>query len=464
MKLRTKLTAACLLLLVIAIMLSCAIILRFAHDRAMEDAVSSALSDIERFANAFSYSYYDNLSDERIVRRSYVIHRFRGIIGSYEYTLMHNGEYLSNNTGFAPEPLLDGGATELEYGRTQYLTARVEGVDYLIAHRTVSMEREEYSLCLVRNITELTDSIRALAGQCVLAGAGIILLAALIMWQILYRALKPVEQLKAGATQLAQGHYENRIEITGKDELAELAADFNSMADAIEANIGELNERAERQQAFINDLSHELKTPVTSILIGAETLLTRKLPPEAAERSLERIYDQGKWLERLSQKLMALVMLQGEIELREESVAELLQAVRTTTEGGLQEKSMELLTECSMDTLPVDFDLMRSALVNLVENAKRASHDGQSITLAAHGNMIEVIDHGKGIPKAEIARITEPFYMVDRSRSKHNGGSGLGLALVQRIAEAHGAELVIESVENKGTTMRIVFSGEMITK
>lgn len=129
MKLRTKLTAACLLLLVIAIMLSCAIILRFAHDRAMEDAVSSALSDIERFANAFSYSYYDNLSDERIVRRSYVIHRFRGIIGSYEYTLMHNGEYLSNNTGFAPEPLLDGGATELEYGRTQYLTARVEGVN-----------------------------------------------------------------------------------------------------------------------------------------------------------------------------------------------------------------------------------------------------------------------------------------------------------------------------------------------
>lgn len=464
MKLRTKLTVSCLLLLVIAIALSCAIILRFAHDRAMEDAVSAALSDIDRFADAFSYSYYDNLSSEQIVQRSYVMHHFRDVTGSYEYTLMQDGEYLSNNTGFAPESLLDSGATVSEDGRTQYRTARVEGVDFLIAHRTVSMEREEYSLCLVRNISELTDSIRALAGQCVLAGAGIILIAALVMWRILYRALKPVEQLKAGATELAQGHYENRLDITGKDELAELAADFNSMADAIEANIGELNERAERQQAFINDLSHELKTPVTSILIGAETLLTRKLSPEAAASSLERIYDQGKWLERLSQKLMTLVMLQGEIELKEESVAELLQAVRATTEGGLKEKGMEIVTECGMDALPMDFDLMRSALSNLVENAKRASSDGQTITLAAHDNVIEVIDHGKGIPEAEIARITEPFYMVDRSRSKKLGGSGLGLALVRKIAEAHGAELVIESAENVGTTMRITFPSEMITK
>lgn len=457
MKLRTKLTISSVLLLVIAIALCCAIILRFAHDRAMEDAVSAALGDLDRFCDSFSYSYYEDLSNEQIVKRSYVIHRFRAVTGSFEYTLMYNGEYLSNNTGFAPESLLISGSTASEDSRSQYKNAQVGGVDYLIASRTVNMEREEYSVCLVRNISELTESIRALAVRCVAAGAAIILLAALLMWRIVFRALRPVEKLKAGASELAEGHYENRIEISGKDELAELAADFNSMADAIEANIGELHERSERQQAFINDLSHELKTPVTSILIGAETLLNRKLSPEAAARSLERIYDQGKWLERLSQKLMTLVMLQGEIELRPESVAELLEAVRATTEGALHEKNMRLVTECAMDALPMDFDLMRSALANLVENAKRASQEGQTITLTAHDNVIEVIDHGKGIPKEEITRITEPFYMVDRSRSKKQGGSGLGMALVQKIAEAHGAQLIIESIENVGTTMRLVF-------
>ena len=244
MKLRTKLTVSCLLLLIIAIALSCAIILRFAHDRAIEDAVSTALNDLERFADSFSYPYYDNLFEKQIVQRSYVIHRFRDVTGSYEYTLRHNGECLSNNAGFAPEALLNSGAISYEDGRIQYRAVRVEGVDYLIAHRTVNMGREEYSVCLVRNITELTDSIRTLAIQCVMAGAGIILLAALIMWRILFRALKPVEQLKAGATELAAGHYENRIAIRGRDELAELATDFNSMADAIEANIGELHEAA----------------------------------------------------------------------------------------------------------------------------------------------------------------------------------------------------------------------------
>ena len=163
----------------------------------------------------------------------------------------------------------------------------------------------------------------------------------------------------------------------------------------------------------------------------------------------------NRHLERLSQKLMTLVKLQGEIELREESVAELFEAVKGTTEGVLQEKKMELMTECSMDTLPMDFDLMRSALANLVENAKRASSEGQAITLAAHGNVIEVIDHGKGIPVEEIARITEPFYMVDRSRSKRNGGSGLGMAIVRQIAEQHQASLSLLDTPGGGLTVRI---------
>lgn len=72
--------------------------------------------------------------------------------------------------------------------------------------------------------------------------------------------------------------------------------------------------------------------------------------------------------------------------------------------------------------------------------------------------MIEVIDRGRGIPAGELARVTEPFYTVDRSRSRRFGGSGLGLALVKRIAEAHGAKLVIESAENRGTTIRLIFT------
>jgi signal transduction histidine kinase len=160
---------------------------------------------------------------------------------------------------------------------------------------------------------------------------------------------------------------------------------------------------------------------------------------------------------------MTLVLLQEEITLRPESVSELFEAVRETTADSLEQKGVTLSVECGMDRTLMDFDLMRSALVNLVENAKNASEPGQQIELRACGGRFEVADRGKGIPPEEIARITEPFYRVDRSRSKLSGGSGLGLALVKRIAEVHGARLEIESTLGEGTTMRLVFSQEMTT-
>jgi len=464
MKLKTKLTLSSVLLIVVAIVVCCVLIVSFAWDRAFTDAVNTAVSDMESFRLSFSTAYDQSMTDEETVQRSYVIHIFRSIPGANEYTLYHDTEYLSNNVGFSPEKLLENNSSISEDHNIQYRNLKINGVSYLIAGTTASVKSKEYSICLVRDISELTASITALAIKCIITSAIIIVIAALFMWMIVFRSLKPVEKLRAGASELAQGNYENRIEISGKDELAELADDFNMMADAIQTNIAELNDKSEqlqeksvRQQAFINDLSHEMKTPVTSILLNAEMLLGRKVTQDVLMQALDGIYDQGKWLERLSQKLMTLVMLQGKIELQEESVSELIEAVKVSTEATLKEKNMALITECDMDTLPMDLDLMRSALVNLVENAKRASEDGQTITLTAHDSIIEVTDHGKGIPKEEIARITEPFYMVDRSRSKLYGGSGLGMALVQRIIEAHNAELIIESEENIGTTMRIIF-------
>ena len=116
-----------------------------------------------------------------------------------------------------------------------------------------------------------------------------------------------------------------------------------------------------------------------------------------------------------------------------------------------------LETECDAGALPMDFDLMLSLLVNLVDNASKASSPGQTVSLRARGRTIEVEDHGIGIPAEEVPRVLEPFYMVDKSRSKKMGGTGLGLALARRIAEAHGAEISIRSEQGGGTTVSVVF-------
>lgn len=459
MKLKTKLTAFCIIIMVIAVAVSCALILKFNWDNALDDVTQTALADISGFCDSFFYSAGNNHSYEGIVQRSFVLNCFSGIPGSHEYTLLHDGEYLRNNAGFSAEALLETTYSTDRSNSIRYGAARAGGSYYFIANKGLTLSGEEYSVSLVRDITPLASSIQSLGLKCVTASFAIIAVSAFLMWFIVRLSIKPIDKLKKGAHELAGGHYEKRITLKGKDELSELADDFNRMAGAVEANIHELHEKNERQQTFISDLSHELKTPVTSILLCAETLIGRKLSQEAVNSMLERIYGQGKWLEQLSQKLMTLLMLQEEIPMKEESVAGLLEAVRESTVDALREKDIELITECSIGVLPMDFDLMRSALVNLVENARKASKAGQQVKLLAHDNMIEVIDQGMGIPREEIPRITEPFYMVDRSRSKKAGGSGLGLALVKRIAEAHGAELDIESVLGKGTIVRLIFNG-----
>lgn len=461
MKLRVKLTVFAISLVVAAVTACCLIILSFTRQNVMKDVIDEGLADYENFYNTFQGLVAEESHDLQIVQRSFLINRFHSITGSKEFTLRSKDEILTNNTGIDAESGIANGS-QFEIGANHADTARykainVYGKDYLVVSCTMPLDNDTYSISLIRNISDAVGNIRALAVRCIIASLFVIVIAAAIMWFVILRAFKPVKKLQKGASKLAQGHYENRIRITGKDELSALAADFNSMADAIEAQIETLHETAERQQAFINGLSHELKTPVTSIMLNSETLLSRKVSEKDMNRSLERIYDQSQWLERLSQKLMTLVMLQREISIRPERVPELFDAVRDTVAEALNEKNLGLAIDCRIEKLPMDFDLMRSALVNLVDNARKTSGSGQTIELRAYDHMIEVTDHGKGIPKEEIARITEPFYMADRSRNKKNGGSGLGLALVKRIAEAHGAQLIIESVLSEGTTMRLTF-------
>lgn len=159
----------------------------------------------------------------------------------------------------------------------------------------------------------------------------------------------------------------------------------------------------------------------------------------------------------MTQKLLQLITLKEDMGLCETNVAGLFDAVAQSTEGTMQKRMTPLKIECETDALMVDADLMRSALINLVDNASKASDAGQAVILRAYGRTIEVCDSGKGIPENEIARVTEPFYMIDPSRNRKKGGSGLGLALVCEIVRAHGATLSIESEVGRGTVVKIEF-------
>ena len=183
------------------------------------------------------------------------------------------------------------------------------------------------------------------------------------------------------------------------------------------------------------------------------------LTKEEEEEALLYIDKEAKRLSRLSKKMMRLLELDAdaEPELTETPVEELFEWVRRACGAILKEKQITLHCEEHGELLPMDVELMTDMLINLVDNAVKASKEGGKIILRARERCIEVRDFGQGIPKEELGRIMEPFYMIDKSRSRRTGGAGLGLALVAMIAKRHGIRIEIDSRIGEGTRFILQF-------
>ena len=241
-----------------------------------------------------------------------------------------------------------------------------------------------------------------------------------------------------------------------------LSRDFNRMADQLEQSIGRLEEEARRQEEFTSAFSHELKTPLTSIIGYADILRARTLTEEERSRCANYIVHQGRRLERLSLKMLEMSYIdKQETELLRIEVTHLVRQIRAMTEAVLEQKNITLTDHVEPGAVRGDLDLLLSLFANLIDNARKACGEGGEICLsgenAERGYRFVLRDNGCGMPAEEIQKITEPFYMIDKSRARKEGGAGIGMALCQKIIFIHRAEWKIESVEGGGTSVDILF-------
>jgi two-component system phosphate regulon sensor histidine kinase PhoR len=458
MKLWLKISLLCCILLVIALGSCSTILLIQSGDHTLQLTVQSAARDQRVLAESFR-SMANNLAEEDlsdVTQFSLARYCFSSLAYPDSVLVAPTGT-LYSRSGSAPEELLPVSETSGQ----QYIIRDVGSDSLLIVGSSVTLMEKPYSAYIVRDISAVYGGIRSLAYRFMGIGAACILITAVLMVLLVRFALNPLGELNEKVRTIAGGVYDQRIAIAENDEVGQLGSGFNRMAAAVEAHVQELKDEAERRRMFMAALTHEYKTPLTSIIGYAETLLWTKLEEETARVSLAHIQEQGRWLERLTQKLMGLLRISGDAVQRvPESIPRLLEDVRRDTAALLAQRGIALDIRCEMDQFPLDRDLMLSLLINLVDNAAKASSPGQTVVLRAYGNIIEVSDAGRGIPASELPRITQPFYRVDKSRSKKTGGAGLGLALCREIAAAHGARLEFESEPGKGTTARVVLSDD----
>ena len=275
---------------------------------------------------------------------------------------------------------------------------------------------------------------------------------------------RPLDKLAHTAQQLAAGDLSCRTGITSADEIGALAREFDAMAARQEEHVAALQATMEGQDRFIGSFTHELKTPMTSILGYADLLRRGTLSPEEQASAADYIFSEGKRLERLSLKLLDLYLAQHQQPaLVPTAPGEILQDLADHLAPGLAREGIALSAESGPGVCLLEPDLFRSLLLNLVDNSRKALEKGGRIaltcTMTGTGCRLTVEDNGRGMPPEVLAHLTEAFYRVDKSRARAQEGAGLGLALCERIAVLHGGAIHFASTPGQGTTVTVSLEG-----
>lgn len=275
----------------------------------------------------------------------------------------------------------------------------------------------------------------------------------------------PINKLSVASRKFSEGDFTDRVIIKSEDEIGALSKDFNSMADRIEETVGELHDSAERQEAFVNSFAHELKTPLTSIIGYADMIRSKSMSIERAIEYSDIIFKEGKRLEAMSMKLMELIVLKKQdFQLQRITAKKLLHSVENTVRPIFEDNGIKFYIKVENAILLAEPDLIKTVCINLLDNSRKSISAGGIIVLSGEksgdGYVISVMDNGRGMKQSELKKITDPFYMVDKSRSRLQGGAGLGLAICSEIAKLHESVLEFRTEPGKGTCVSIKLKTE----
>ncbi len=290
------------------------------------------------------------------------------------------------------------------------------------------------------------------------AGAVALVASVLLAWLVSRWVAAPLQGVVRAARSVAAGDYSNRPAPGGPSEVESLALAFNEMVDRVQGT-------QQAHKDFVANVSHELKTPLTSIQGFAQAILDgAAADPEAQRHAAQVIYDESDRLRRLVEDLLDLARMDaGQVAFKREPVdiGALLRGVAEKLSLPAAEKEVKVIVDLPpLPTLVGDGDRLAQVFTNLVDNAVKHTPEGGKVALRADVDggwvSIHVDDTGPGIPPEQLSRIFERFYQVDKARpGGMRRGAGLGLAISSEIVHAHGGRLVAQSKLGRGSRFTV---------
>ncbi|MDM8518934.1 ATP-binding protein [Anaerolineales bacterium HSG6] len=341
---------------------------------------------------------------------------------------------------------------------------------YAVIKPLTYKSKDNYLVVIAPEFAILTRFVFDTSWAFMLAGVVATLVSLLAGILIARSIIRPLEKIATAAEAVAEGDYQHRLAEDGPLEVQQVATSFNLMTAQVEAS-------QQTMRDFVSNVSHELKTPLTSIRGFSQAMLDGATPDEASrQRAAGIIYEEAGRLTRLVGTLLDLSKLESGHTSLTHSPLDLVELLQNSNQRLLlqaQQKQVDIVTKFApLPPLVGDGDRLAQVFTNLLDNAIRHTPAGGQVSLQARhlkqktitGQLfstqpswieVRVTDTGSGIPTKDLPRIFERFYRVDKSRKK-TGGTGLGLAISKEIVESHGGTIQAERLSHGGSQFTVL--------
>lgn len=347
------------------------------------------------------------------------------------------------------------------YHTCEYL--KDNNTHYILSTKPIMIEGAYYVLSVKHNITSTFRQFKNTVFQVRNAATLIAIFIAIVLLFVIQLIMRPIKNINNATKVIADGNYKYRIKTKDSSEIGEVAANMNNMASAIEKNMNYIEKIADSRLSFISNMTHELKTPLTSILGFANILVIKsEISDEERREYAKIIVSETVRLKTLTSKLMELVSLRNnELKTEPENIPSILLEVFSSFSTIFKSKQITLKIFADDFVMNMDKELFKSLIYNLLDNAIKASPMQGCIEIYAQKTSdsieIKIKDYGIGISKKKLPHVTEAFYMGDKDQTRKAGGAGIGLSLCKEICKVHHGNLFITSESGKGTIVRLVF-------
>lgn len=312
-----------------------------------------------------------------------------------------------------------------------------------------------------KELTELAEVWDKLQTKYLIISISFSFVLAVFLFWVLRRTMKPIDELTQVVDNMADGNLESRASEHGKDEISTLGRHFNQMAEKIQENVQLIQREADAKQEFVDNFAHELKSPLTSIYGFAEYVQKANVSEDEKIQCMDYIMEESKHLLQLSYTLLDMAKIRNEeIHIEEIKLDDIEERIKKRMDTLCGERGIALICNNSVQSMYANEVLLYSLLCNLIQNAIYACKNDGIVTWGVEEEnekiRIYVQDNGCGMTNEQVKRVKEPFFRVDKARSREEGRAGLGLAICTQIVEYHDGHMDIQSAMNKGTTVTIL--------